>query len=125
MSITPSSDIIEVTGIRAYGYTGALPEEQVLGQWFSVDLTLSYSNDAHISDRLEDAYDYRWAISAVQHTIRHARFRLIESLAEAIAKRLLSKGLLLQVQVRLTKPAAPIADFDGQVSVVICRRAAS
>lgn len=123
MSTTPSSDIIEVTGIRAYGYTGALPEEQVLGQWFSADLTLSYHNDARISDRLEDAYDYRWAIKAVQHTIRHARFRLIESLAEAIAKRLLSKGLLQQVQVRLTKPAAPIPDFDGQVSVVICRRA--
>lgn len=30
-------DSIHVTGIRCYGYTGLLPEEQVLGQWFEVD----------------------------------------------------------------------------------------
>ncbi len=29
-------DTIHVTGIRAYGYTGYLAEEQVLGQWFEV-----------------------------------------------------------------------------------------
>ncbi|MGF1515223.1 MAG: dihydroneopterin aldolase [Elainellaceae cyanobacterium] len=117
-----TADKIEVTAIRAYGYTGALPEEQVLGQWFSVDLALFYVNDAGISDRLDDAYDYRWAISAVQHTIHTARFRLIETLAEAIATRLLAKGRLQQVQVRVTKPAAPIPEFDGQVSVTICRQ---
>ncbi len=33
-------DCIHVTGIRAYGYTGYLPEEQSLGQWFEVDLKL-------------------------------------------------------------------------------------
>ncbi len=123
MSTSPPSDTIEVTEIRAYGYTGALPEEQVLGQWFSVDLTLFYANDAGISDRLDDAYDYRWAISAAQHTVRNTRFRLIETLAQAIATRLLSKGALQQVRVRVTKPAAPIPDFGGQVAVTIFRTA--
>ena len=118
---TPT-DQIEVTGIRAYGYVGLLPEEKSLGQWFNVDLTLHYRNDSGKSDRIEDAYDYRWAIETVQHTVRNAPFRLIEALAEAIAHRLLKKGQLEQVYVRVTKPAAPIPDFDGQVSVTICRR---
>ncbi|HEY9734659.1 MAG TPA: dihydroneopterin aldolase, partial [Trichocoleus sp.] len=38
--MNPTTDHIHVTGIRAYGYIGALPEENVLGQWFEVDLTL-------------------------------------------------------------------------------------
>ena len=33
-------DCIYLTGIRAYGYTGYLKEEQVLGQWFEVDVKL-------------------------------------------------------------------------------------
>ncbi|MEM6717105.1 MAG: dihydroneopterin aldolase, partial [Cyanobacteria bacterium P01_C01_bin.147] len=31
-------DKIYVNDIRAFGYSGALPEENVLGQWFRVDL---------------------------------------------------------------------------------------
>ena len=33
-------DCIHVSGIRAYGYTGYLPEEQILGQWFEVNTKL-------------------------------------------------------------------------------------
>ncbi|MGK7883005.1 MAG: dihydroneopterin aldolase, partial [Crocosphaera sp.] len=55
-------DFIEVTGIRCYGYTGYLPEEQVLGQWFEVDLTLGVDlKDAGTSDNLDDTSDYRQA----------------------------------------------------------------
>jgi len=31
---------IYLKGVRAYGYLGYLPEENVLGQWFEVDATL-------------------------------------------------------------------------------------
>ncbi|MEO0406348.1 MAG: dihydroneopterin aldolase [Cyanobacteria bacterium P01_A01_bin.135] len=125
MAHSTPADTIQVTGIRAYGYVGLLPEEQVLGQWFSVDLTIHYCNGAGKSDRIEDAYDYRWAIEVVQHTIRNARFRLIETLAEAIAHRLLKKAQVEEVCIRLAKPAAPIPEFDGEVAVTICRRAQS
>lgn len=122
MTLLPA-DTIQVSGIRAYGYIGLLPEEQTLGQWFSVDLTLAYRNAAGQSDRIEDAYDYRWAIEAVQQTIRGARFRLIETLAETIAQQLLERNQLEQVCVRVAKPAAPIPDFDGEVAVTIRRSA--
>jgi dihydroneopterin aldolase len=53
-------DCIQLTGIRAYGYTGFLPEEQVLGQWFEVDLTLWLDlAKSGASDRIEDTLDYR------------------------------------------------------------------
>ncbi len=34
------TDALHLRGLRAYGYTGLLPEEQRLGQWFEVELTL-------------------------------------------------------------------------------------
>lgn len=33
-------DCIHLQGIRAYGYTGVLPAEQTLGQWFEVNVSL-------------------------------------------------------------------------------------
>ncbi len=57
-------DSIQIRGIRAYGYTGYLPEENVLGQWFEVDLTLwTPLEKAGISDDIADTVDYREAIA--------------------------------------------------------------
>jgi dihydroneopterin aldolase len=117
-----TDDCIHVTGIRAYGYTGFLPEEQVLGQWFEVDLTLwcDLSKSAQ-SDCLTDTYDYRSAIKDTQHLIQTAKFALVERLAGAIAHQLLHSDVIDQVRVRLTKVAPPIPDFSGQISVDITR----
>ncbi|NJO48549.1 MAG: dihydroneopterin aldolase [Leptolyngbyaceae cyanobacterium RM2_2_4] len=114
-------DSIQVTGIRAFGYVGLLPEEQVLGQWFEVDLTVWFDlAKAGESDRIEDTYDYRSAITAVQQLIKAEKFALIEKLAGAIATLILESGVE-QVRVRVTKVAAPIPDFDGRIAVEITR----
>jgi len=117
-------DRIRLTGIRSYGYTGALPEEQVLGQWFEVELSLwlDLSPSGH-SDRLEDTLDYRQVIHRVQERVQTARFKLLERLATAIAEEILALEGVEQVQVRLTKLAAPIPNFAGQVTVEIIRPA--
>jgi dihydroneopterin aldolase len=115
-------DKLNVTGIRAYGYTGFLPEEQILGQWFEVDLTVWLDiAQAGKSDRLEHTYDYRDSITAIQTLIRTKRFKLIEALGEAIAQIVLSSDTVAQVRVQLTKVSPPIADFSGQVSLEIVR----
>jgi 7,8-dihydroneopterin aldolase/epimerase/oxygenase len=114
-------DSIQVTGIRAFGNIGLLPEEQVLGQWFEVDLTVWFDlAKAGESDRIEDTYDYRSAVLAVQQLIKTERFALIEKLAEAIATLILESGVE-QVRVRVTKVTAPIPDFDGKIAVEITR----
>ena len=115
-------DTICVNGIREYGYTGALPEEQVLGQWFEVDVTLWRDLSlAARSDRLQDTHDYRTTIQIVKQLIRNQKFALIEALAGAIADAILVHDDIEQVRVRLTKVAAPIPGFDGQIAVEITR----
>jgi dihydroneopterin aldolase len=117
-------DSIHISAIRAYGYTGVLPEEQTLGQWFEVDLTLWLDlAPSGISDRLEDTLDYRDTIKHTQELIQTSKFQLIEKLAETIAQTILATQNLKQIQVRLTKLAPAIPNFGGQVTVDIVRSA--
>ncbi len=118
-------DIIRLTGIRGYGYIGALPEEQVLGQWFEVDVTLMLDlKTAGQSDRLEDTLNYCSVVEIVQHLIQTSKFSLLEKLATAIADAILKNKATLpihQVTIALTKLTPPIPNFSGQVTVEITR----
>ena len=115
-------DCIQVTGIRCYGYTGYLPEEQVLGQWFEVDLTLWLDlTPAGQSDDIADTLDYRQAIEIVKQLVKTSKFALVEKLASAIASVLLGLDRVQQVRVLLSKPAAPIPDFGGKITIDITR----
>jgi dihydroneopterin aldolase len=116
-------DCIHLKEIRCYGYTGALPEEQVLGQWFEIDLTLWLDLSlAGQSDRLSDTLDYCNVITAVKHQVQTARFMLLERLATAIAEAVLQFEPVAQVNVQLTKCAAPIPDFGGKIVIEITRQ---
>ena len=115
-------DSIQLTGIRCYGYVGYLPEEQVLGQWFEVDLTLWLDlASPGKSDDINDTLDYRIVIETVKQLVKTAKFAFVEKLASAIADSLLKLDLVQKVQVRLTKPAAPIPDFGGRIIIDITR----
>ena len=115
-------DAIEVHGIRCYGYTGLLPEENVLGQWFEVDLTLWLDlSTSATSDDIKDTIDYRQGIAIVKDVIKNSQFALVEKLTEIIAQRLLTLDGMTKVKVRLSKVAPPIPDFGGSIVIDITR----
>ncbi len=115
-------DSIQLTGIRSYGYTGYLAEEQVLGQWFEVDVTLWLDlSIAGSSDRITDTIDYRSIITSVQQLIKTSKLALVEKLAAEIAKSILDVGGIVQVKVCLSKFAAPIPDFSGKITIEMTR----
>ena len=116
-------DSIHLTGIRCYGYTGYLAEEQVLGQWFEVDVKLWLDiSTAAKSDAIEDTVDYRSVITKVQHLVKTSKFALIERLVAVIADSILIEcDRVLRVQVTLSKPAAPIPDFGGKITIELTR----
>ena len=116
-------DCIHLRKIRGYGYTGYLQEEQVLGQWFEVDLRLWLDlSKAAETDAIEDTLDYRSVISLVQNLLKTSKFSLVERLAATIADSILaSSDRVVQVQVLLSKPAAPIPDFGGEISIELTK----
>lgn len=119
-------DYIDISGIRSYGYIGVFPEEQVLGQWFEVDLRLEIDlAKAGRSDRLEDTLNYAAVIMLVQTLLQTARYALLERMATEIADRILAlpdQPPLTAVLVKLTKLTAPIPGFSGRVAVELNRR---
>ncbi|MEL6402613.1 MAG: dihydroneopterin aldolase [Cyanobacteria bacterium J06626_4] len=116
-------DTLYINDIRAYGYTGAFAEENVLGQWFRVDLALDLNlAQAGASDQLSDTYNYADAVQAIQQLIQQQPFQLIESVVGEIAKTVLqSDDRLAQVTVKLTKLTPPVPNFAGNVAVEITR----
>lgn len=117
-----SLDQLHVNGIRCFGYTGFLPEENKLGQWFEVNLTFWLDlSQASVSDELDDCLDYRGVIEAVTTLVQTQVFKTVERLAGAIAEALLNLGNFVQVKVCLTKESPPIPHFQGQVTVELTR----
>lgn len=116
------NDRLTIRGLRAYGHTGFFDEEQQLGQWFEVDLSLWLPlAAAGGSDALSDSLDYGAVALAVKELVEQARFRTIERLATAICERVLTWPQVRQVETTLTKLHPPIPGFSGQVAVTLRR----
>lgn len=117
-------DKILINEIRGYGYVGFFSAEKELGQWFSVNLSLSVNlHQASISDRLQDTVDYKQIIEITQQTIRQYRCDLIEHLAAKITEEIFKQCPIQDITITLTKLSPPIADFSGTVSIELFRRA--
>jgi len=117
-------DKIIVKNIKAYGYHGALTEENVLGQNFYADITLYKSlKKAGETDELDKSISYVDVYYDVEDIIKNKKFKLIEALAEKIAQTLLEKYSIKKVKVKIKKPGAPINGNFDYVGVEITREA--
>lgn len=94
---------IELKGLELHGLHGALEWERERGQRFLFDVVLEVG-DAGVSDRLEDAVDYREVAACVREVSDGRAFRLLEALASALADELLARFPAERVEVRVLKP---------------------
>jgi dihydroneopterin aldolase len=94
--------LVELNGLEVFGRHGLLPEERS-GQSFFYDVELEASDGA-LSDRIEDAVDYREVAELVRVVSDGKRFDLLEPLAAAVADVLLARFDVERVRVRVRKP---------------------
>ena len=113
------SDQILLTGMKFFGHHGCSAEERALGQIVIVDVELNLDlSKAGKSDELNDTVDYVAVFDEIK-IIAEGSYALIETVAENIADKILSRFTLVEtVKVTLRK-AAPveIGDFDAAVSI--------
>jgi 7,8-dihydroneopterin aldolase/epimerase/oxygenase len=119
------TDRILLRDLAFYGYHGVHQEEKRLGQRFRVDLALELDLAlAGREDSLAATIDYGVAYRVVREVVEGPSRDTIEAVAEASAAALLDRFSQLEaVQVRVSKPGAPIAGaVVGLVAVEIERR---
>ncbi|HLF41747.1 MAG TPA: dihydroneopterin aldolase, partial [Acidimicrobiia bacterium] len=93
-------DTIILTGIRAVGTHGVLPEEQTRPQPFEVDIELACDlAAAGRSDALSDTVDYDAVAAAAVKIVETGHYRLLEALAARIAEACLTDRRCASVAV--------------------------
>ena len=103
------ADVIQLRGLRALGFCGALPEEQERRQPFEVDLDVETDlSAAGASDALDDTVDYGALCAQVEAVIVDERFALMERMAARLAEVVLGDSRITAVTVTVRKLRPPV-----------------
>jgi dihydroneopterin aldolase len=95
--------VVELDSLEVFGRHGVLEEERRDGATFLYDVRLEVGEGA-LSDRIEDAVDYRDVADCVREVSDGRQFNLIEALAAAVADELVGRFEVDRVRVRVRKP---------------------
>jgi dihydroneopterin aldolase len=112
--------VVEIRGLRLFGRHGVHAHEKEQGQDFVFDVELDVG-ERGVSDRLEDAVDYRAVALAVQSVSDERSYDLLEALAAGVADDLLRRFGAERVRVRVAKPAVRPGGLDGTAAVSVSR----
>ncbi|WP_418275879.1 2-amino-4-hydroxy-6-hydroxymethyldihydropteridine diphosphokinase [Isoptericola jiangsuensis] len=115
-------DQIRLTGVRALGHHGVLPQERADGQTFVADVVLHLdTRAAATSDDLARTVSYAEVAEDVHAVLAGEPVDLVETLVERIAAVVLDRPAVQAVDVRVHKPQAPIEVPFDDVEIVVRR----
>jgi dihydroneopterin aldolase len=107
-------DRIELRGMSFHGRHGVRDAERESAQEFKVDVDVDADlAEAGRSDRLADTVDYTKVRAAAREVIEGPSMQLLESLAGAIAQRVLELPRVSGVSVRVSKRPASMHPIDA------------
>jgi len=117
------ADLIEITGIKSFGYHGVFESENIAGQDFYVDVVLELDlTRPSVSDDVNDTVNYAQITDLVVEEIIGERVALIEKLASRIIDRIKSSyPQIMAVSITVHKPQAPVNAQVSDISVTIKR----
>ena len=94
--------IVELVGLEVFGHHGVDDDEREVGRQYLYDVALEI--DEPRLDTVESTVDYRAVAACVREVSDARQFRLVESLAAAVADELASRFPAARVRVRVRKP---------------------
>mmetsp|Transcript_20227 Transcript_20227/g.68833 ORF Transcript_20227/g.68833 Transcript_20227/m.68833 type:complete len:142 (+) Transcript_20227:158-583(+) len=116
-------DFLRLRGLVFDGFHGVLPEENVLGQKFVVDMAVGMDlRKAGLSDDLADTVSYAAVQDIAREEMQGETKQLIETVAENIAARTLREHpAALTVRVEIRKPHVAVRDVVDSLGIEIYR----
>jgi dihydroneopterin aldolase len=112
---------VELHGLEIFGRHGVLDRERREGRTFLYDVWFEVADSA-LSDRIEDAVDYRDVAACVRAVSDGRRFHLLEALAAAVADALAERFPLERVRVRVRKPGLEVQGLPAAYSAATAER---
>ena len=107
MSGEDRPDRILIEGLTLQCIIGVNEWERVTPQQVIVDVVLLLDlRQAGGSDSIRDTVNYSTVTDRVREAVEESSFRLVEALAERVARVCLGEARVEQVEVRVRKPAA-------------------
>ena len=100
-------DTIFIQQLTVETIIGVYKHERKMKQPLIIDIEMQYdSRQASESDDLKYALDYHQISKDIHTFISESSFHLIETLANAIAQRILKNNLISKINLTLSKPQA-------------------
>ena len=119
-------DVIRLKNMTFYAHHGFYEAERELGQKFEVDVEVNCDlGKAASEDDLEKTINYREIYGIVKDSFENYKFKLIESVAERIAGKIIDQTNVLNVLIRVRKPHVPLNGLLDHVEVEIRRERTS
>lgn len=116
------SDRIALRGLRGHGRHGVLPAERATGQEFRVDVVVALdTRRAARTDDLADTVDYGDLAGRVVALVEGEPVALLETLAARVAEAALADPRVVEVEVTVHKPQAPLTVPFDDVTVTVTR----
>lgn len=113
--------VISLSDVRFHAFIGVFPQEQAVGNEYSVDVSVQIP----LSDTVSDADNLGLTISYADifEEVKEEMIKktqLLETVAARIADRICNRWESVDCgSVKITKLAPPIGNFDGKASVEI------
>jgi 7,8-dihydroneopterin aldolase/epimerase/oxygenase len=111
--------VVEIVGLEVPGRHGVLDEEREREQPFVYDVELELAEPAQ--DVIEHTVDYREVAALVREVSESRQFRLLESIAAAVADGLVERFPVERVRVRVSKPQVRLAVPVGHTAASVER----
>lgn len=115
-------DILLAMGMQFWGTHGYYPEENVFGQKFIIDVRCSYDMEKMgKTDDLEAGLSYVTVYETTKKIVTGTQYKLLQALAEHIAREINQAWDLEWVEVTVKKPFVAIGGVLDYTGVCIRR----
>jgi len=108
-----------VTDARFFAYHGYYPEEQLLGNEFSVDVRAAFECVNLATDELDGTINYERLYRIAEEEMQRPR-KLLETVADAIVRRVRDEfRLVTAIDVRIVKTQPPFGGDQAKAAVAL------